>query len=75
LEEKKVIVERENCHLEGKMDILEKTIYTILRSCFKTRLTWCLKTNLNFVKEEVLGIKDGHHNIGPDHPVLVEMFA
>ncbi len=57
------------------MDILEKTVYTILRSCFKTRLTWCLKSNLNFVKEEVFGIKDGHHSIGPDHPVLVEMFA
>ncbi len=30
---------------------------------------------LNFVKEEVFGIKDGGPIIGPDHPVMLEMFA
>ena len=29
---------------------------------------------LCFVKEEVFGIKDGAPIIGPDHPVMLEMF-
>ena len=30
---------------------------------------------INFVKEEVFGIPDGRPIIGPEHPVMVEMFA
>jgi hypothetical protein len=30
---------------------------------------------LCFVKEEVFGITDGGPIIGPDHPVMLEMFA
>ena len=30
---------------------------------------------INFVKEEVFGIPDGNPIIGPEHPVMVEMFA
>ena len=30
---------------------------------------------INFDKEEVFGISEGRPIIGPDHPVMVEMFA
>jgi hypothetical protein len=34
-----------------------------------------LDIKLFFVKEEVFGIADGGPIIGPDHPVMLEMFA